>query len=350
MYLESVPQAFAQLSIEGLEALIFLLVPTSLLYFSIYAHVKGYSRIYKTLTYLSIACFWLCPWLTPIICGPVRCLQNFASMTVLFLPLYFANTRTVGTGTMKLLDIYARRHELPAYTAAEKRPADLVFAFIVLAELRYESFTPNHIRQTKGQENFSEPLQLLFHLAIFVVLQNAPQHIPTILAFEVLLAIYIIWTSMQQILRYKTSPALFGPLYRADSLTGFWSESWHNVFAAPCTSLAYNPIRSTLPKLGVPVPVARSVAVMGAFGLMAIFHIYALSPILPRDSLVRIGLFFFINGIATCTEAAIWGRKRHWLKAVLAWSFEIVLATWTAEAARIPNGLSRIPWRSMCMT
>jgi len=45
------------------------------------------------------------------------------------------------------------------------------------------------------------------------------------------------------VVRYKTSPALFGPLYLADSLTGFWSETWHNAFASPCTSLVYGPLR-----------------------------------------------------------------------------------------------------------
>jgi hypothetical protein len=122
---------------------------------------------------------------------------------------------------MKLLDMWARRHNLPTYRA-RKRPADWLFAFIILTELRYESFTPNHIRVPKNQENFSEPLQLGVHIAAFAFLQSLPQIFPTVLAFEVLLAIYIIWTSMQLLLRYKSSPALFGPLYLADSLTGFW--------------------------------------------------------------------------------------------------------------------------------
>ena len=80
MYLESAPHAVAQLSIEGLQALVFLLVPTTLLYSSILAHIKGHYKTYSALTVLSIASFWACPWLTPIICGPIRCLQNFASM------------------------------------------------------------------------------------------------------------------------------------------------------------------------------------------------------------------------------------------------------------------------------
>lgn len=123
---------------------------------------------------------------------------------------------------MKLLDIYARRNNLPKFNVLRKQQPDWFLALVVLTELRYESFTPNHIRVPKDQENFNEPLQLGIHVAAFAFLQTLPQNLPTVLAFEVLLAIYIIWTSLQQVLRYKSSPALFGPLYKADSLTGFW--------------------------------------------------------------------------------------------------------------------------------
>lgn len=96
------------------------------------------------------------------------------------------------------------------------------YALIVLTELRYESFTPNHIRVPKDEDKFSEPLQLCIHIAIFVVLQSLPQNHPTVLAFEVQLAICIIWTTLQLLLRYKASPPLFGPLYLAESLSGYW--------------------------------------------------------------------------------------------------------------------------------
>jgi len=248
---------------------------------------------------------------------------------------------------MKALDILARRHTLPVY-ASNPRPRPWLFALVVLTELRYESFTPNHIRVAKDAENFSEPMQLAIHTGVFMALQSLPQIFPTVLAFEVLLSIYILWTSMHLVLRYKSSPALFGPLYLADSLTGFWSETWHNAFASPCQSLAYNPIRITLPKYGVPVRIARAFGVIAAFGLMAIFHMYALAPILPRSSLIRIGLFFLLNGIGTVAEGLLWGKRKHWAKVVLAWTFETLLATWTAQAAHIPNGLSKIPWRDMC--
>ena len=96
------------------------------------------------------------------------------------------------------------------------------YALIVLTELRYESFMPNYIRVSNDKDKFSEPLQLCIHLAAFAVFQSLPQSHPTVLAFEVQLAIYIIWTSLQLVLRYKSSPPLFGPLYLADSLSGFW--------------------------------------------------------------------------------------------------------------------------------
>ena len=147
---------------------------------------------------------------------------------------------------MKLLDIFARRRHMPRYTASEKPPRDWLLCLIILTELRYESFTPNNIRVAREAENFSEPWQLGVHVGAFAFLQALPQHYSTILAFEVLLAIYIIWTSIQMLLRYRSSPALFGPLYTARSLSGFWSETWHNAFASPCESLAYTPLRNVL--------------------------------------------------------------------------------------------------------
>lgn len=253
----------------------------------------------------------------------------------------------VAIGTMKALDLYARRKSLPTYSAGG-RPADWHLALLLLTELRYESFTPNHVRVPHSLENFSEPLQLGVHIAIFATLQSLPQIFPTVLAFEVQLAIYILWTSIQLLVRYKSSPALFGPLYKADSLTGFWSETWHNAFASPCTSLAYAPLRQTLPRYGVPLPIARAAGVLGAFALMGAFHMYALAPILDHEGLYRIGMFFVLNGLGTVVEALIWGTRRHWVKAVLAWAFETTVASWAAAGCGIPNGLSKIRWREVC--
>ncbi|MCJ1352311.1 MAG: hypothetical protein MMC33_002295 [Icmadophila ericetorum] len=258
-----------------------------------------------------------------------------------------ADNVAVAVGWMKALDIFARRRSPPTYKYSPP-PDPATLALIALVELRYESFTPNHIRIPRDAERFSELTQLALNIGIFAVLQSLPQNFPIVLAFEVLLAIYIIWTSMQLALRYKSSPALFGPLYLADSLTGFWSETWHNVFASPCQSLCYDPLRYNLPRYGVPVVIARSLGVLAAFGLMGLFHMYVLAPILPMSSVLRIGAFFLLNGVGTVVEAMVWGKKRHWLKTVLAWTFETALATWTAEAAYIPNGLSKIPWKDMC--
>ncbi len=247
-----------------------------------------------------------------------------------------------------MLDIFARQGDLPEYTASQRRPPPWLFAVIVSTELRYESFTPNQVRQGGGRQLFSEPVQLAIHVGAFAVLQSMPQKYAAILALETLLAIYIIWSSMQLLLRYKSSPALFGPLYLADSLAGFWSETWHNAFASPCESLFYRPARKHLPKYGVPVLLARSIGILGAFGFMAAFHIYTLQPILPRNSLYRIGCFFLLNGVGTVSEGALWGRRKHWAKTQFAWMFELALATWTVKALQMPQGLHQIPWTNMC--
>lgn len=81
---------------------------------------------------------------------------------------------------------------------------------------------------------------------------------------------------------------------------------------------------------------------------MGVFHAYALSPILTHEALFRIGIFFILNGVGTVVEAMIWGRRKHWMKTVLAWSFETTLASWTASGMNIPSGVSKIPWRQVC--
>lgn len=126
------------------------------------------------------------------------------------------------------------------------------------------------------------------------------------------------------------------------------SETWHNAFASPCTSLAYRPFRQLLPRLGLPIPVARSAGVLAAFALMGLFHMYALAPVLPREGVARVGAFFMLNGVATVFEAMCWGRKRHWARVALAWAFEITVATWMAEKSGIPEGFSRLRWKEIC--
>ncbi len=72
--------ALAQLADQFPLAMASLLVPTLLLYLSIYARVIGHYTAYKVLTFGSVAAYFTCPYVTPVHCGPVRCLQNFASM------------------------------------------------------------------------------------------------------------------------------------------------------------------------------------------------------------------------------------------------------------------------------
>jgi hypothetical protein len=72
---------------EIVKAATFLLIPTELLYFSIYFHTKGQYKLYEILTFLSVAAFWTSPVLAPISCGHARCLQNFTSTPPNPLPL-----------------------------------------------------------------------------------------------------------------------------------------------------------------------------------------------------------------------------------------------------------------------
>lgn len=78
------PATFDHLGDEVPTALLALLVPTFLLYASIYMHVKGFHRTYVFLTLASIASFVAYPYVTPIHCGPFRSLQYFASTRLYF--------------------------------------------------------------------------------------------------------------------------------------------------------------------------------------------------------------------------------------------------------------------------
>lgn len=77
-----VPPEINQIGEEVIKAAAFTLIPTELLYFSIYFHTKRLYRIYKVLTVLSLGAFWVSPYLAPISCGPAKCLQNFASKLI----------------------------------------------------------------------------------------------------------------------------------------------------------------------------------------------------------------------------------------------------------------------------
>jgi hypothetical protein len=78
----NLPPAMEEVGQESIKAAAFLLIPTECLYFSIYFHLKGAYKVYKILTFLAITAFWISPYAAPIGCGPVRCLQNFASTPI----------------------------------------------------------------------------------------------------------------------------------------------------------------------------------------------------------------------------------------------------------------------------
>ncbi|CAD6445706.1 a59f2995-1bf8-4302-a529-516135086104 [Sclerotinia trifoliorum] len=321
--------AFERFGHETIRSAAFLLIPTELLYFSIYSLLKRQYGTYKKLSALSLVTFCLSTWMNPISCGPVAALRNFA----------------IGTGIFKILDIYTRHLSLPQL---KNEPPTYKHALLLLTEMRYESFAPNFIPISRSQESFNEYLQFAIHIAIFCALQTLPQDWALVLAFEVELSIYITWTAIQLLVKYKSSPALFGKLYAVESLGDFWSKTWHNAYSAPCSSLAYKPLRQALPKLGVPVPIARSAGVLAAFLLMAAFHVYCLAPMLTEKALFRVGMFFILNGFATVGETVVWGRKESWMKTVLAWMTEMGLAAWTASALGIPRGINGIRWAELC--
>jgi hypothetical protein len=81
---------------------------------------------------------------------------------------------------------------------------------------------------------------------------------------------------------------------------------------------------------------------------MSVFHMYALQPILDQEGLVRVGMFFFLNGVATVLETMVWGSKKHWQKTLMAWIFETCIATWAISGMRIPHGLWNIHWDEIC--
>lgn len=87
---------------------------------------------------------------------------------------------------------------------------------------------------------------------------------------------------------------------------------------------------------------------IASFVLMAVFHVYGLWPLLPGPALLRIGAFFILNGVGTVVEEAIWGRRVHWVKTVLAWAYEFAVASWTAEGLNIPEGLAGIDLMALC--
>ncbi|KAI9800791.1 MAG: hypothetical protein M1833_003208 [Piccolia ochrophora] len=220
-------------------ALIFF--SSTILYLAVLAELKGFRKSYIFLTLTSIAAFCANPILVPMQCAYFR----------------FYQREIVDISIMKALDLFARRDAWPRYTASKTPPSARKLAKLMLSEWRHESFTPNRIRVSRDAERFSEPLQLAIHAGIFAALQAVPAGYPTVLAFEMLLLTYLTFTAYQLCSRHATSPALFGAFFRADSLAGFWSDTWHSVFTSPCESLAYKPTRNLALALRAPSHLAR---------------------------------------------------------------------------------------------
>ncbi|KAF2270650.1 hypothetical protein CC78DRAFT_411118, partial [Lojkania enalia] len=321
-----------------------LSIPAILLYISLYAFVKRWKAAFMILSFPTMVGLWTSGFVAPVRCAALKALLRFA----------------VASASMKLLDIHALSltSSFPSYTAGSPPPPSLM-ALIILTELRYESFTPNPIRHPpipnypfpsspeKRKFFYSERAQLLVHILIFSILQTLPQY-TVIKALGILFTIWILWTSIEQLVRYRNSPPLFGPIWLADSLAGFWTETWHNAFASPCLSLAYTPTLYISRRLRVPRRAARSAAVVAAFSLMAVFHMYALEPLLNDEGRRKIGWFFVVNGIFTVAEVAVWGRKRHWARTVVAWCIELAISTWTIRAVPIADGVLGADWKGLC--
>ncbi|KAF2437353.1 hypothetical protein P171DRAFT_437761 [Karstenula rhodostoma CBS 690.94] len=333
-----------QLLVDGPPGIVALLIPGVTMYLSLYALARGWTWTSRALVLPTLLLFWASIEVAPVRCLALRGVFDFG----------------IAIGLMKLLELHMLgwKNQLPKYTSGTP-PGPSIMALLLLTELRYESFSPNPIRLApvppypfprspkKRMFFYSESAQLIIHIAMFLVLQTLPQYAP-VKAFGVLLSIWILFTTCELVLRYKTSPPLFAPIYLADSLATFWTETWHNAFASPCRTLAYNPMMWVLTKVRVPRHIARSLAVVASFGLMAVFHAEIMSPLLSPEGKMRIGLFFVLNGIFTVIEVAVWGKRRDWRRALMAWIIELSLASWAVQTAQVADGLLNADWRGLC--
>ncbi|KAF2739274.1 hypothetical protein EJ04DRAFT_508978 [Polyplosphaeria fusca] len=334
----------AQLATDLPPAFISLLLPGIFLYLALYAFARRWKVAFWILSVPALGGLWMSTWVAPVQCAAFQAFVRF----------------TVEIATMKLLDIHALNltSSFPRYSSGSA-PRPSIMALVYITELRWESFTPNVIRQVPNSKYpfpksarlnrlfYSELVQLLIHVGIFIMLQSLPPW-DWVKGQGILYTIWIVWTAIQLVLRYKTSPPLFGPIYLADSLASFWTETWHNAFVSPCLTLAYTPTMFLLRQLGAPKPVCRAAAVFSGFLLMAIFHVYALQPMLTEEGEWRIGMFFILNGVFTVIEVAIWGKKRHWFRAVMAWAIELSLSSWAVAAVDVADGVLEADWKDLC--
>lgn len=249
---------------------------------------------------------------------------------------------------MKCLDMLFRHFQNTSLVwklpNTEAKPPPLYQqAFWMTLELRYEDFIPNPIR-LKLPAPFHEPTQLLYHTLFYIIIAYGPlpQSWQPVKAMKLLLQIYILWTSAHLPFRLSTTPPFFAPLYKADSLVDFWNGNvWHVAFQSPCQSMAYSPVQTILKGIGIPKPLARGCGVVAAFTLMGIFHAYVGWSVMRNvaQGWTKVVAFFVMNGVATVFEDLIWGKRKNWVRSLLAWVFEISLASWAVSGVEFPYEL-----------
>lgn len=177
---------------------------------------------------------------------------------------------------------------------------------------------------------------------VILAFSPIPQWLPPVKALKLLLQIYILWTSAHLPFRLSNTTPFFAPLYKADSLVDFWNgNTWHVAFQSPCQSMAYLPVQALLKKIGVNRKLARGMGVIAAFTLMGTFHGYVGWPVMHdvKDGWTRVVGFFVLNGIATVFDDLVWGRTKNWMRTVMAWVFEIAIASWAVRDVEFPNEL-----------
>ena len=71
---------------------------------------------------------------------------------------------------------------------------------------------------------------------------------------------------------------------------------------------------------------------------MAVFHVYALALVLLQEMMMRVGLFFVLNGAGLVAAIAVWGRKTGWGRTGATWGFEVGLAGWVVRGVGFQMG------------
>lgn len=290
------------------------------LYLSLYCVGRKASTAFTTFwTTAAVLSFATIPYAVPTRCPQLDIILRLAC----------------GTAIMKALDIYFRRKKPPVLNW----PATpSVYAFYLLVELRYESFDISTARVRPA--HYNETKECLIHLAIFIFLQCLPQ-VPVVKALGVLVAIWLIWTLMHHVLRYRNSSALFGPLYRSRNLSQFWSETWHNAYTSPIRTLGYRPMRRIFGPMG---------GVIGGFALMGLFHMWSFAPYLNPMGLFRVGLFFLANGVGCVLDYGIWKNRNTPLRVMANWMFELFWSQYTVRECKVPDGIVAIDYKNICRT